>query len=125
MKKLLAICSIFFSICTCFTACGSEDAGPDGDGGRSETYRSEADSRTSGNDAGDHVDDAIDGVGDAGGELIEGVTDAADDIIDGLDGDEDDDEDSHKHRSSRVVDEEDDKSLTTTTKSWLTDGNTR
>ncbi len=82
MKKLLAICSIFFTVCTAFTSCGSDDT----------TYDSNPDNRTTtmyGHSAGEHVSDAINGVGEAGGEIIEGVTDAAGDIIDGLDGDDD------------------------------------
>jgi len=80
MKKHLAICSIIFTICATFTACGSDDT----------TYNSNSDSSYVNEDRDesvkDHVDDAIDGVGDAGGDLIEGVTDAAGNIIDGLDG---------------------------------------
>lgn len=94
MKKLLAICSIFFTVCATFTACGSGDT----------TYDSNEDSAVvteerDGRDktVKDHAKDAIDGVGEAGKDIIEGVTDAAGDIIDGLDGEKDshdDDEDS-------------------------------
>ncbi|HRR77012.1 MAG TPA: hypothetical protein P5191_09415 [Ruminococcus sp.] len=81
MKKLLAICSIFFTVCATFTACGSDDT----------TYDSNNDSAVVSEDRDDHkikdhAKDAVDGAGDAGKDIIEGVTDAAGDIIDGLDG---------------------------------------
>ncbi len=82
MKKLLAICSIFFTVCTAFTSCGSDDT----------TYDSNPESITStmdDNSVGEHVSDAINGAGEAGGDIIEGITDAAGDIVDGLDGEDD------------------------------------
>lgn len=87
MKKLLAICSIFFTVCTAFTSCGSDDT----------TYDSNKDTTSVTMDdhsVGEHVSDAIHGAGEAGGEIIEGITDAAGDIVDGLDGK--DDKTSHK-----------------------------
>ena len=79
MKKLLAICSIFFTVCTAFTSCGSDDT----------TYDSNNDTTSVTMDdhsVGEHVSDAIHGAGEAGGDIIEGITDAAGDIVDGLDG---------------------------------------
>ena len=119
MKKLLAICSIFFTVCATLTGCGDNNDGhytDDGNGAVIEDsttdkkYESNAD-----NDIRDRVDDAadgigdagkdiIDGAGDAGKEAIDGAKDAADDIIDGLDGDKEHDEEettSRKHRKDR------------------------
>ncbi|MBR4628495.1 MAG: hypothetical protein IKO47_12540 [Ruminococcus sp.] len=82
MKKLLAICSIFFTVCTGLTSCGSNDTEYDSNDGT--TYSTMND-----NSVGEHVSDAIHGAGEAGGSLIEGITDAAGDIVDGLDGEDD------------------------------------
>ena len=79
MKKLLAICSIFFTVCTAFTSCGSDDTTYDSNDGTAAVTMDD-------DSLGEHVSDAIHGAGKAGGELIEGVTDAAGDIVDGLDG---------------------------------------
>ena len=82
MKKVLAICSIFFTVCTAFTSCGSGD----------KTYDSNPDNRTTtmyGTTAGEYVSDAIHGAGKAGNDLIDGVTDAAGALVDGLDGEDD------------------------------------
>ncbi len=87
MKKLLAICSIFFTVCATFTACGSGDT----------TYDSNNDSAVVTEDKDhsvkEHAEDALDGIGDAGKDIIEGATDAAGEIIDGLDGEKD----THHH----------------------------
>lgn len=80
MKKLLAICSIFFTVCTAFTSCGSDDTDYD------SNDRSESTTMFS-NSVGEHVSDAVQGAGEAGGDLIKGVTDAVGDIVSGLDGD--------------------------------------
>lgn len=81
MKKLLAICSILFTVCATFTACGTGD----------ESYMSNSNSSdevtTNDKSVGDRVDSAIDGIGEAGKDIIGGATDAADDIEDGLEGD--------------------------------------
>jgi len=82
MKKLLAICSIFFTVCTAFTSCGSDDTTYDSNDGTTSVTMDD-------NSVGEHVSDAINGVGEAGGNIIEGITDAAGNIIDGLDGDDD------------------------------------
>ena len=104
MKKLLAICSIFFTVCATLTGCGDNNDGhytDDGNGSvvedtnTDEKYESHADGRDP--SIGDRVDDAadgigdagkdvIDGAGDAGKEIIDGAKDVADDVIDGLDG---------------------------------------
>ena len=94
MKKLLAICSIFFTVCTAFTSCGSDDT----------TYDSNHESITStidGNSVGEHISDAINGAGEAGGDIIEGITDAAGNIIEGLDGDDDSHTTSHTKTTKR------------------------
>ena len=108
MKKLLAICSIFFTVCATLTGCGDNNDGhytDDGNGAVIEgstadkKYESTADRdektvKDHVKDAADGVGDAgkdiVDGAGDAGKEAIDGVKDAADDIIDGLDGDKED-----------------------------------
>ena len=85
MKKLLAICSIFFTVCAAFTSCGSDNASYRND---ENTTRAEerTDDRRDADSAGDYAKDAVDGAADAGKDLVDGVGDAADDIIDGVDG---------------------------------------
>lgn len=116
MKRFLAICSIFFSVCFCFTGCGSSDTPYDSNSERDYSSR---------RDAGEFASDVISGVGEAGGEMIEGVTDAAEDIIDGFD----DDSSSRTHRSSRDRSDTNDMdsttALTTTTKSYISGTTTR
>ncbi len=90
MKKLLAICSIFFTVCTAFTSCGAEDAKYETDGTERTTYVEDKDERDN-DSAGDYAKDAIDGAKDAGKDLVDGAGDAADDIIDGVDGKKEDD----------------------------------
>ena len=110
MKKLLAICSIFLTVCATLTGCGDNSDGhytDDVNGTvitenttdkeyKSTTDRKDDDSiRDRVDDAADGVGDAgkdiVDGAGDAGKELIDGAQNAADDVIDGLDGDKKDD----------------------------------
>ena len=117
MKKLLAICSIFFTVCATLTGCGDNNDGhytDDGNGTVIEDtttdkkYESSSDDhpiRDRIEDAADGVGDAgkdiIDGAGDAGKEAIDGVKDAADNVIDGLDGKKEQDEEkptTHKNR---------------------------
>ncbi len=94
MKRLLAICSILFTVCATFTACGSGDTTYDSNSDSSSVI----DERSHRDDSiKDHAEDAVDGVGEAGEELIEGATDAAGDIIDGLDGEDDS---SRSHRTT-------------------------
>ena len=113
MKKLLAICSIFFTVCATLTGCGDNNDGhytDDGNGSVIEdrtsdkTYESHTDKKDD-HDISDRADDAadglgdagkdiVDGAGDAGKEIIDGAQNAADDVIDGLDGDKEHDEKS-------------------------------
>lgn len=96
MKKILAICSIFFTICTAFTSCGSDDT----------PYDSNKDSAVnrSTNSAGEYVSEAVSGVGDAGKDIIEGVTGAVGDIVDGFDGKDDKKHDDNSTTSTRERD---------------------
>lgn len=88
MKKLLAICSAFFTICA-FTSCGSNrDGSMDGDT-RNESYasnydRSDRSDRDTGDDVRDYVSGAVDGVGEAGKDIVTGAGEAGKDIIDGV-----------------------------------------
>mgnify|MGYP006932493735 CR=1 FL=1 len=84
MKKILAICSIFFTLCTSFASCGNNDNDNDTDISSVTDNRIVDDEKNS--SAGDYVDDALDGAEDAGEDLLDGITDAADDIVDGVDG---------------------------------------
>lgn len=86
MKKLLAICSIFFTVCAAFTSCGSDNASY-----RTDDTTTRAEERRDADSAGDYAKDAVDGAADAGKDLVDGVGDAADDIIDGVDGEKEDD----------------------------------
>lgn len=109
MKKLLAICSVLFSVCAAFTSCGDADRRSDVDDDNvlqipttEEDYESRYErhenttSRNKIKDAGDYADDVIDGVEDAGEDIIDGAGDAAKDVIDGVDGDKSDEhEESH------------------------------
>ena len=117
MKKLLAICSIFFTVCATLTGCGDNNDGhytDDGNGTVIEDtttdkkYESTSDDhpiRDRAEDAVDGVGDAgkdiIDGAGDAGKEAIDGVKDAADNVIDGLDGKKEHDEEKTTSRKNR------------------------
>ena len=116
MKKLLAICSVFFSVCAAFTSCGDMDDHSDVDNDygiqiptTEEDYeskyerREDTTSRNKVKDAGDYAGGVIDGVEDAGEDIIDGAGDAAEDVIDDIDGDK-----SDKH--------EDEHSATTTEK---------
>ncbi len=109
MKKLLAICSIFFTVCAALTSCGNNNDGHYTDDGTgivtehsttAKKYESTTDRRD--NSPKDRLDDAADGagdagkdivsgVGDAGKDLIDGAQDAVDDVIDGLDGEKETD----------------------------------
>lgn len=124
MKKFLAICSIFFTVCATFTACGDNNDGhytDDGNGMITQDERTTAeryDSTTTAgrdNDTGDWAKDAVDGVGDAGKDviggaadagkdIIDGAEDAVDDVIDGLDGDEDRDGDRDNDKTPATTD---------------------
>ena len=73
MKKLLAICSIFFTVCTAFTSCGSDDTTYDSNDGTTSVTIDD-------NSVGEHVSDAINGVGEAGGNII--VTDVRPGLVD-------------------------------------------
>ena len=109
MKKLLAICSVFFSACAALASCGDADRRTDADSGlqiptteekyesRYERHENTTD-RNKMKDAGDYADDIIDGVEDAGEDIIDGAGDAAKDIIDGVDGSK-----SDKHEDSRTT----------------------
>ena len=78
MKKILAISSALL-LSTALASCGSDRH----DGYVDESaYMRDDDGHT----ASDHVNDAIDGVKDAGEDIVEGVGDAAKDVADGLDG---------------------------------------
>ena len=116
MKKLLAICSIFFTVCATLTGCGDNNDGhytDDGNGaviedsitGKKYETIADNDIRDRVDDAADGIGDAgkdiIDGAGDAGKEAIDGAKDAADDIIDGLDGDKEHDEEETTSRKSK------------------------
>ena len=111
MKKLLAICSIFFTVCATLTGCGDNNDGhytDDGNGAVIEDTTTEKryeSTTTKDKDISvkDRVDDAADGIGDAGKDIvsgagnagkdiIDGAQNAADDVIDGLDGDKEHDE---------------------------------
>ena len=105
MKKLLAICSIFLTVCATLTGCGDNNDGhytDDGNGAIIEEsttekrYESTTDKRHD-SSAKDRIEDAADGIGDAGKDIvggagdagkdiIDGAKDAVDDVIDGLDG---------------------------------------
>ena len=105
MKKLLAICSIFLSVCATLTGCGSGDTPYDSNNDSvvsSDDKRGRDDDRKS-DSVGDHVDDAIDGVGEAGKDIIDGATNAADDIIDGLDGEKDHDRDNKDSKTTTTT----------------------
>ncbi|MBR6967957.1 MAG: hypothetical protein IKH78_05435 [Ruminococcus sp.] len=93
MKKLLAICSIFFTVCATLTGCGDNNDGHYSDDGNGivtehvtteKRYETTAERTT--DSVRDRVEDAADGIGDAGKDLIDGAKNAADDIIDGADG---------------------------------------
>lgn len=111
MKKLLAICSIFVTVCATLTSCGDNNDGhytDDGNGAVIEdrTIDKHSEDTTEKNrdkSVRDRVDDAADGVGDAGKDIIggageagkdiiDGAENAADDVIDGLDGDKEHDD---------------------------------
>ena len=109
MKKLLAICSIFFTVCTAFASCGDNNEGhyTDDNNGTvidqsttGKKYESTTAEKSS--SAKDRLDDAADGVGDAGRDIVSGVgdagkdliddaKDAVDDVIDGMDGEKETD----------------------------------
>lgn len=117
MKKLLAICSIFFTVCATLTGCGDNNDGhytDDGNGSVTEEYTTDKKYESTSDDhsvreriddavdgAGDAGKDIIDGAGDAGKEAVDGVKDAADDIMDGLDGEKEHDEEKTTSRKDR------------------------
>ena len=99
MKKLLAICSVFLSVCATFTGCGAnensgssdhEDSAIIGDG----DYMDRDEDPTA-----ERIDDEIDDVRDAGEDIIGGATDAIDDIMGGDDHDSERDHDDREWHS--------------------------
>lgn len=91
MKKLLAICSIFFTVCATLTGCGDNNDShytDDGNGAVMEEsttekrYESTTDRRQD-SSVKDRIDDAADGIGDAGKDIVGGAGDAGKDVIDG------------------------------------------
>ena len=82
MKKVLAICSIFITVCTAFTSCGSDDKTYDSNSGTAAVTMDD-------DSVGERVSDAIHGAGKAGDDIIDGVTDAAGNIVSGITGDHD------------------------------------
>lgn len=100
MKKLLAICSIFFTACAVLTGCSDNNDGhytDDGNGSIVEhsTTDKKQESTTTTITVKDRVEDAADGageaakdivggVGDAGKDIIDGAQDAVDDVVDGI-----------------------------------------
>lgn len=105
MKNLLAICSIFFTVCTALTSCGDNNSGhytDDGNGSvidqtlttvkheSTTTTMYESKIKDKSEDFADGVGNAgkdiVSGVGDAGKEIIDGAKNAVDDVIDGIDG---------------------------------------
>ena len=113
MKKLLAICSLFFTVCVTFTGCGDNessyasghdvmpethteiitDSPSTGRVTEKTTERRRHDDDGRDNSVGDYVNDAVDGVEDAGEDIIDGAGDAVEDVVDGLDGDPESDAD--------------------------------
>ncbi len=89
MKKLLAICSIFLTVCATFTGCGSENNSDADHRDSSAVTDDRSDMDRDENSMGDRVNDAVKGAGEAGDDIIEGATNAIGDVIDGLDGDDD------------------------------------
>ena len=87
MKKLLAICSIFFTVCATLTGCGDNNDGHYTDDGNGAVIEDSTTGKkyetTADNDIRDRVDDAADGIGDAGKDIIDGAGDAGKDVIDG------------------------------------------
>ena len=83
MKKLLAICSVFLSVCATFTGCGANDNSGTSDREDSAIvddgdYMDRDEDPTA-----ERIDDEIDDVKDAGEDIIGGATDAIDDIMGG------------------------------------------
>ena len=93
MKKLLAICSVFLSVCATLTGCGANDNSGRSDReesgivGEDGHYMDRDEDPTA-----ERIDDEIDDVRDAGDDIIEGATDAIDDIMGG---------DSHDNRDEK------------------------
>ena len=91
MKKLLAICSIFFTVCTALTNCGDNNSGHYTDDGNgtvidhtTTTVKHESTiTTTRDSSVKDRAEDAADGVGEAGKDIVSGVGDAGKDLIDG------------------------------------------
>lgn len=105
MKKLLAICSVFLSVCATFTGCGANDNSDTSDREDSAIvddgdYMDRDEDPTA-----ERIDDEIDDVKDAGEDIIGGATDAIDDIMGG---------DSHERdRDERERHSEEDREKTT------------
>ena len=105
MKNLLAICSIFFTVCTALTSCGDNNSGHYTDNGNgtvneqslttvnhesTTTTIHESTIKEKAEDVADGVSsagkDIVSGIGDAGKNLIDGAKNAVDDVIDGMNG---------------------------------------
>lgn len=98
MKKLLAICSVFLSICATFTGCGEKDNSDRADRRDSGVMDDDGDYMQRDTDpTAERIDDEIDDVRDAGEDIIGGATDAVDDILGG---------DNHDHRDDNEDDRE-------------------
>ena len=91
MKKFLAITSALALTVAALTSCGSgmkhegEYSTENGKVVDDNAY-SRVTELPGDHTAKEHIDDAVDGAGDAGKDIIEGAGDAVSDIIDGLDG---------------------------------------
>ena len=93
MKKLIALCSAFITVFA-FTSCGRDDTyNTDNNGNVSQNDSTVTEnsltqivtqSVTRRTDAGDYVNDVVDGVQNAGEEIIDGAGDAVKDIVDGV-----------------------------------------
>ncbi|MCQ2458904.1 MAG: hypothetical protein MJ081_00885 [Ruminococcus sp.] len=88
MKKHLAICYAFFTVCAIFTSCGMNDNGSDVENDKSDDYvyyttegRRDDDIKK----PDEYVSGVIEGIGEAGKDAADGVGEAAKDIIDAAD----------------------------------------
>lgn len=105
MKKLLAICSVFLSVCATFTGCGANDNSGTSDREDSAIvddgdYMDRDEDPTA-----ERIDDEIDDVKDAGEDIIGGATDAIDDIMGGDSRDRDRDERDERDERERHSEE--------------------
>ncbi len=108
MKKFLAICSVFLSICATFTGCGEKDNSDRTDHRDSGIMDDDGNYMQRDTDpTAERIDDEIDDVKDAGEDIIGGATDAVDDILGG---------DSHNHRDDNKDNRERDSEADSTTR---------